>query len=364
MKLPIFFVGALASLCASVSVYAQNASAPNEASSLTRGAANGLAVFSWWGAAGRTYFIQQSEDLANWTYVPVIEPGAAQAIQWGFLSNADRFFLRLRYSDQPTSDPFAADFDGDKVSNYDELLQGTDPLLAVLDVNGLPLDWEMFYNVAVGTDANSLAPRGDGLTYQQAFNQGLSPNDQSFGLNPTLSIFSGDPQTAGPGSLLPAALVVSVEDAGGNLLSNQSVTFAVVSGGGSLQASSSAPLVNSVSARTDEMGQARVYFQLPATLNQECQISAVCASGSGQSKVTFTSTSDDGTAPPTDSPFAPTNFVSLANPDMSCEMSWENHTDDQTPVEIELEQEDGSWKVVATLPPGTTSYHLPAPLQP
>ncbi len=352
--------GALVLISAVISGNAQTASSPNQGASMVRGAANGLDAFSWWGAPGRTYFIQQSGDLTDWTYVPIIESGGAQVIQWGFLSNADRFFLRLRYSDQPTSDPFSADFDDDKVSNYDELLQGTDPLAALLDTNGLPLDWETFYNVAAGTDANSVAPRGNGLTYQQAFDQGLNPNDQNFGLNPTLSIFSGDPQTAGPGSLLPAALVVSFEDAQGNLLSNRAVTFTVVSGGGNLKASSSAPLVNSVTVRTDAMGQARAYFQLPAGPNQPCQITAATAIGVGQSTVTFSAASDDGTGPPTTSPFAPTNFVSQGNLDMSCEMSWENHTDDQTPVEIELQRDDGSWKLIATLPPGTTSYHLAA----
>ncbi len=73
----------------------------------------------------------------SWTYVPMLEPGAGQVIAWGFSSSAGQFFLRLRYADIPTDDPFNADFDGDGVSNWDELMQGTDPLSAA-DVDPTP----------------------------------------------------------------------------------------------------------------------------------------------------------------------------------------------------------------------------------
>ena len=159
---------------ATATTLAQTSTDPNEGSQITQNPTTGAYTFSWWGRAGRTYFIQQSDDLINWTYLPVIESGAEQVIQWGFTSTQARFFLRLKYSDIPTNDPFDADFDGDGVSNWDELLQGTDPLVANVDANGLPLDWETFYGIAPGTDPTSM-PDGDGLTLLQKYQQGIAP---------------------------------------------------------------------------------------------------------------------------------------------------------------------------------------------
>lgn len=83
---------------------------------------------TWQSTVGRTYFIMSSDDqLANWYYLPVIETGTGDRIEYGFTTNAQRFFLRLRYTDEPTANPYTADFDSDGISNYDELLMGTSP---------------------------------------------------------------------------------------------------------------------------------------------------------------------------------------------------------------------------------------------
>ena len=120
---------------------AQTAADANEGSHLTYDSTLIRYGFSWWGQPGRTYFIQHSDDLSAWEYLPLIDSGASGPLVWGFTSTAGKFFLRLRCSDIPTSDPFNDDFDGDKVSNWNEVRQGTDPLSAAdTDANGLP-DW-------------------------------------------------------------------------------------------------------------------------------------------------------------------------------------------------------------------------------
>lgn len=156
--------GLLATVLASTTILAQNSSDSDEGARLGGNVSSGgYYTFSWWGRAGHTYFLQQSDDLAHWTYLPLIEPGAGRVIQWGFTSNQDRSFLRLMDTDAFTRNAYEDDFDGDGVGNYDELAQGSDPLLATLDAaSGLPLDWERFYHVAPGTDADTPAPRGDG----------------------------------------------------------------------------------------------------------------------------------------------------------------------------------------------------------
>ena len=54
---------ALASLLLTAAAVAQTSTDPNEGALLTPGPAAGAYTFSWWGRAGRTYFLQQSDDL-------------------------------------------------------------------------------------------------------------------------------------------------------------------------------------------------------------------------------------------------------------------------------------------------------------
>jgi len=86
----------------------------------------------WTGAAGWTWFIQWSEDLVTWHYFPVIEHGTEFDF-FEFSTNADRFFLRLEFTDIPTTDPEVADFDGDGLSNLFEVVNGLDPFSADTD---------------------------------------------------------------------------------------------------------------------------------------------------------------------------------------------------------------------------------------
>lgn len=78
-------------------------------------------ILRWWGIAGRTYFIEASEDLVEWHFAAIIESGIDDWIEYETGSTAARHFVRIWYTDQPTSNPDLADFDGDGVSNLDEL---------------------------------------------------------------------------------------------------------------------------------------------------------------------------------------------------------------------------------------------------
>lgn len=185
MKQHLFILTFVVSVMVAVSAVAQTSADPNEGLLLSPGPASGTYTLSWWGRRGFTYFVQASEDLVTWTYLQHIETGTDEPIIWGYSPTSPTFFLRLRYVNIPTNDPFDVDFDGDGVSNWDELLQGTDPLVKLLDpVNNLPLDWEKFYGVAQGTPANSYYD-GDGLTLLQKYQQGLAPGTKN---NPILQL--------------------------------------------------------------------------------------------------------------------------------------------------------------------------------
>jgi hypothetical protein len=110
--------------------------------------ANNQVRLIWQSYSGWTYFIQHSEDLQDWTYLNVIEPGNGSEKEWAYqLPLGDKFFLRL-HATTATGDPFTGDFDGDGLSNQDEVAQALNPLNEDTDWDGI-LD---------GVDPNPSAP--------------------------------------------------------------------------------------------------------------------------------------------------------------------------------------------------------------
>jgi hypothetical protein len=172
MKRSLFLL-ALAGMASSA--FAQT---PQPQAELTPGT-NNTWNLDWEGIAGRTYFLQHSEDLVAWQYFPLIESGNDATLGWGFASSADKFFVRLRFTDEPTSDPDNADFDGDGLTNWEEILiYSTDPFNADSDGDGMPDGWEVMhrFNPADAADANEDAD-DDGLTNLQEYEHGTDPNN-------------------------------------------------------------------------------------------------------------------------------------------------------------------------------------------
>jgi hypothetical protein len=91
----------------------------------------GAYLFSWQGAASRTYFILHNPNLlVPWQFLPIIEQGNDEPLSYGFTIDAatDRFFIRLRHTDAATGgDPYAADFDADGIPNGWEVEHGLNP---------------------------------------------------------------------------------------------------------------------------------------------------------------------------------------------------------------------------------------------
>lgn len=155
---------------------AQTAGDGNEGSKMEYDHANAIWRLKWWGKAGRTYFLQHSDDLTGqWTWLDVIERGEDGVKQYGISSDGPRLFLRLRHTDQPANNPETADFDGDGVGNRAELQQGTDPFSAAdTDGDGLPDDWEIRYFGSLA-QSGSADPDGDGLTNLQEWQAATDP---------------------------------------------------------------------------------------------------------------------------------------------------------------------------------------------
>lgn len=127
MKYFLFYLSAV--LLFSVALSGQTVTDLDSGTRIIHDSVNDDYSFLWWSQSPRTYFIEQSDDLENWFYVPVIEPGNDAVIEWGFATAADRVFLRLKHTGIRTLDPWNDDFDSDGISNYFELLLGTDPFV-------------------------------------------------------------------------------------------------------------------------------------------------------------------------------------------------------------------------------------------
>lgn len=150
----------------------------DESGTLAADPSTGGHRLSWLGVAGKTYFVQYSDNLVDWEYFSVIKAGDGGVLDWGFVRPGRNQFVRLISTDHPTTEPEGDDFDLDGVNNLDELSNGTDPLASAdTDADGLPDDWEAAHGLDSGSpgDASSDGD-GDGLTALQEFGHGGNPN--------------------------------------------------------------------------------------------------------------------------------------------------------------------------------------------
>lgn len=84
-------------------------------------------LLSWWGIEDRFYFIQQSEDLVKWTFMPIFEVGSDDILSWGFRSNAPKLFFRALHTDDLDSELMLADYDEDGLATWQEYELGSHP---------------------------------------------------------------------------------------------------------------------------------------------------------------------------------------------------------------------------------------------
>jgi hypothetical protein len=190
-----------------------------------------------------------------------------------------------------------------------------------------------------------------------------NPSEYYAAKAPVLAIVSGRAQSGSPDCGAPGPLVVSVADKDGHPLVDAPVKFAVQGGGQHLLTGASSPDSSSLLLRTDAEGHASANVHLPKTPGERVLVIASAGIGGTMSKVAFTAAVNDdtsGTGSDSTSCFNPTDQSATLNGDGSIDVSWVNHTDDETCIKIWV-RTPGAWKLALTVPAHSTSAHIPPP---
>lgn len=130
----------LSLLCTSAAIHAQQNGIEQSSDCITL--TTGEHFLHWYGHSRRSYFVQVSdpnEPLVKWSWAPIIEGGNDEEISYQVGGTADKAFFRLLYTDQvpqPWETLETADFDGDGLSNLQEITIGSNPLNPDTDHDG------------------------------------------------------------------------------------------------------------------------------------------------------------------------------------------------------------------------------------
>lgn len=188
-----------------------------------------------------------------------------------------------------------------------------------------------------------------------------SPSDYYAGQSPLITIVSGSDQTGTPDAGGPKSLIVYVTGTNREPLIDAPVDFSIDGGGQNLLTGASSPDSPSLLIRTDGYGTATANVHIPKTPGQRIHITAAAGPPGHEAKVTFAAAAADDDHPSDgDSCFNPTDESASLNPDGSIDVTWVNHTDDETSIKVWV-RTPGAWRLGATVPPHSTSAHIPPP---
>jgi alpha-tubulin suppressor-like RCC1 family protein len=221
--------------------------------------------------------------------------------------------------------------------------------------NGMDDAWELNYFGSLN-ELPSGDYDGDGLTNVAEYSGQTNPTDYYNGTLPTVTVVSGNNQSADPDAFLAAPLVVHVANSQGQPLANAPVTFSTSADGRfSTTNDGTGALVYSISTRTDSGGLASTYFKTPPLLNATMTISAMALTETGPSTATFTAETNDLPLPD-----APSNVMAELQADGTTLISWSAATGVGHGFAIKYQNNDGSWSDLGTVPASARSATIPA----
>jgi hypothetical protein len=210
---------------------------------------------------------QRSTDLLTWESFPIIETGQDAAVSYGFTSDSPRVFVRLRHVEGAFTDPYVLDFDGDGLTNQQELALRTDPFSADTDGDGMGDKWETDHGFDPRDSADALAdPNGNGVSNRDEYLNGNDPRLLAYdGVEPIVQIVSGDGQIPVPGQFMPTRIRVRVFRPDGTFWPGVPVHFHAEPHEGFFSATSdgASPLLRVLTVTTDAQGYAHAWIKTP-----------------------------------------------------------------------------------------------------
>lgn len=181
---------------------------------------------SWNSEPSCVYFVEQSNDHVEWSLMRYYLAEEAGSVEEAFTATEEQLFFRLRYTEfsrDNSSALLTGDFDGDSISNYDEINAysqlGLDPLNADSDGDGIDDGADDFDN--------------DGVSNAAEFDQGLLPGvpdadvafyvDAALGDDNSNKGLTGTPGVPGVGSGPKATIAAafSIAEGGDTILLQQ-----------------------------------------------------------------------------------------------------------------------------------------------
>jgi|GEM_PF-2670024 len=206
----------------------------------------GEKILNWTGHLDRSYFIQASPDLSDWTWAPNIERGILAPMSYEVDGPTAAGFFRLQYTDQTAVDLDAADFDGDGFTNLYEITPRPRPG-GIVGFIGL--------NPNIQTNPLRIDTDGDGLSDKWEEDHGLDPTDD--GTRSVTNGPNGDPDQDGVTNLTEQTLGTDPE---GNATTTDS------DGDGTLDFEDAMPGYNLVSwKRTPESSYVLIEIETPSS---------------------------------------------------------------------------------------------------
>jgi hypothetical protein len=331
--------------------------------------------FSWTGKPDRYYFVEQSPDLStdSWSFFPYATKGDGSEAGISLSLSADKFFFRLRYTDDTDSPLLRADFNQSGFSNRDQLDMGTDPFGTTdTDQDGIPDDIEAFWvqvdqawKLAIVNDPNAnfydpdnlidsvagILPGddydGDGHSNLREYLDGSDPADFFNGEPALIRAFAGDSQTATLGTLMADPLIVSVTSPTGAEWSGPPIRLVVNEGHDGLVPDTGSPARYDALLLTHSLSGTSVRFEARSTIGT----STVTASLPNGESLTFTLYTVDSSAKARQ---GVTNFSAVENGDGTTTYSWEAGPADGDFFKLQTRQANGTWLVFYETSYGST----------
>jgi hypothetical protein len=178
---------------------------------------------------------------------------------------------------------------------------------------------------------------------------------------PVLKIVNGESQVGAPDQGGPESLSVLVSDSNGEPLVDAPVKFAVEGGGQNLLTEASSPDSATLLMRTGSDGVATANVHIPKKPGERITITATAGPSGKEAVVKFSAMAADDEHPSEgDSVFNPTDETALLNPDGSIDVTWVNHTQDETGFKVWV-RVPGAWKLGVSAPPHSTKAHIQPP---